>query len=64
MSNIAEVHKMIGQKEKALNTYFEILNLEKELGQKGEQVKTYYAIGDLYYSRNEFESAEKTLFWD
>ncbi len=59
LSNIAEVDNMIGQKEKALKTYFEILEIEKELGQKGEQIRTYYAIAEIYFSRSDFGSAKK-----
>ncbi|MFC2103824.1 tetratricopeptide repeat protein [Bacteroidota bacterium] len=59
LSNIAEIDNLIGQKEKALQTYFEILKLEQELGQKGEQVRTIYAIADLYYSRNDLKNSKR-----
>ncbi|MCB2197410.1 MAG: tetratricopeptide repeat protein [Bacteroidetes bacterium] len=62
LSNIAEVDKMIGQKEKALKTYFEILEIEKELGQKGEQVRTFFAIAEIYYSREHFITAKKYCY--
>lgn len=59
LSNIAEVDKIIGQKGKALKTYFEILKLEKELGQKGEQLLTYYAIAEIYFYRENIKKAIK-----
>lgn len=62
LSNIAEVDKMIGQKEKALKSYFEILEIEKELGQKGEQVRTYFAIAEIYYSRANLNTAKNYCY--
>ena len=53
---------MIGQKEKALATYFKILELEKELGHKAELAQTHYQIGGLYESREDFENAKKHYY--
>ena len=61
LSNLAEILNIIGQKEKALEKYFTLFDLEKELGLKGDQAQTLYLIGDLYLSRNDLDHAKKYL---
>lgn len=61
LSNLAEILSIIGQNDKALEKYFEILKLEEELGQKGDQAETYYMIGGSYYSKGDIVNAKKYL---
>jgi len=58
LSNLAEIYSVLGQKDKALESYFDVLKLEKELGEKAQVAKTYFLIGNLYYNREETGEAK------
>ncbi|MGC9374648.1 MAG: tetratricopeptide repeat protein [Bacteroidales bacterium] len=58
LSNLAEIYSVLGQKDKALESYFDVLKLEKELGEKAQVGKTYFLIGNLYYNRQEIQEAK------
>jgi len=62
LSNLAEILNIIGQREIALQKYFEILKLEKELGEIGEVAKTHFLIGNLYQSRKDYKNAKIHLY--
>ncbi|MDY6801013.1 MAG: tetratricopeptide repeat protein [Bacteroidota bacterium] len=58
LSNLAEIYNVLGQKDKALESYFDVLKLENELGEKAQVAKTYFLIGNLYYNREETKEAK------
>lgn len=58
LSNLAEIYNTLGQKQKALDSYFQVLELEKALGEKAQMAKTFLLIGDLYFSRNDYKLAK------